>query len=64
LKAELDGLLKAQKDREQAQTGQKVEESYTLYQTLFAYKSADEGDLNFEAGEILRLVGCLAWDTS
>ena len=54
LKAELDGLLKAQKDRELAAAGQKVEESYTLYQSLHSYKSTDEGDLNFEAGEILR----------
>ena len=36
--------------------GNKVEEPYTLYQTLFAYKSTDEGDLNFEGGEIIRFV--------
>lgn len=46
--------LQAQKDRDAALAGNKVDEPYSLYQTLFAYKSTDEGDLNFEGGEIIR----------
>lgn len=34
-----------------------INTDYVLYQTLYAYKSEDPDDLNFEAGEILRLVG-------
>ncbi len=30
-------------------------DSYEIYQSLYAYKSADPDDLNFSAGEIIRV---------
>jgi hypothetical protein len=54
LRAELDELLRAEKDKEAALSGAKQEVTYKLYQTLYEYKSEDADDLNFEAGEILR----------
>eukprot|EP00053_Salpingoeca_punica_P003988 m.46438 g.46438 ORF g.46438 m.46438 type:complete len:124 (-) comp12537_c0_seq2:288-659(-) len=56
LAAELDQLMKADKQREAVLSGKKIEEEpHTLYQTLFAYTSDDPDDLPFEAGEILRV---------
>jgi hypothetical protein len=36
--AELDGLLTAQKEREAAAKGEKTDQKYTLYMTLYQYK--------------------------
>ena len=56
LRAELDELLRAEKDREAALQGKNkpATESFKLYQTLYEFKSEDPDDLSFEAGEILR----------
>ena len=55
LGAELDGLIAAKKEREDATSGKAPEKEYVLYQTLYPYKSEDPDDLEFEAGEILRV---------
>lgn len=55
LRAELDELLRAEKDREAALQGKPTATpAYKLYQTLYQYKGEDPDDLSFEAGEILR----------
>jgi hypothetical protein len=55
LRAELDEMLRAEKDRKAALEGKAVEPpKFKLYQTLYEFKSEDPDDLNFEAGEILR----------
>ena len=55
LGAELDQLLKADKQREAVAKGEKLpEEKFSLYQTLYEYKSDDPDDLQFGPGEILR----------
>ncbi len=55
LGAELDELLKAEKDRQAIAEGKGSEnKAYKLYQTLYEYKSDDPDDLSFDAGEILR----------
>ena len=57
LRAELDELLRAEKDREAIASGKAssgAPAQYKLYQTLFEYKSEDPDDLTFDAGEILR----------
>ncbi len=56
---ELDQLIQAEKERADALAGNKVEQKFSLYQTLFPYKSEDPDDLNFEANEILRWVESL-----
>ena len=58
LRAELDELLRAEKDREAVLQGKTVQpaQQFKLYQTLYEYKSDDPEDLCFDAGEILRWV--------
>eukprot|EP00049_Salpingoeca_infusionum_P022701 m.8249 g.8249 ORF g.8249 m.8249 type:complete len:125 (-) comp5338_c0_seq1:249-623(-) len=52
---ELDDIATAQKEREAALSGEKTEQKFTLYMTLFEFKSDHEDDLSFGPGEIIRV---------